>query len=123
VSSARIISRSPSETTAEQEARARAWAYVFDCYCKKEATRPGGPDAVKRSSMIRDTAIVAHEPNLLASVRELYSDLPEARILELHELQGTLWLLDYTSELAPEGEIAAAVEVTRGDEDPEGAAA
>jgi hypothetical protein len=47
MSSARIISRSPSETTAEQEARARAWAYVFDCYCKKEATRPGGPDAAK----------------------------------------------------------------------------
>jgi hypothetical protein len=47
MSSAQIISRSPSETTAEQEVRARAWAYVFDCYCKKEATRPGGPDAVK----------------------------------------------------------------------------
>jgi hypothetical protein len=47
MSSARIISRSLSETTAEREARARAWAYVFDCYRKKEATRPGGPDAAK----------------------------------------------------------------------------
>jgi hypothetical protein len=47
MSSGRIISRSLSETTVEQEARARAWAYVFDCYCKKEATRPGGPDAAK----------------------------------------------------------------------------
>jgi hypothetical protein len=37
MSSADIISRSPSETTVEQKARARAWAYVFDCYCKKEA--------------------------------------------------------------------------------------
>jgi hypothetical protein len=45
MSSGRIISRSLSETTVEQEARARA--YVFDCYCKKEATRPGGPDAAK----------------------------------------------------------------------------
>jgi hypothetical protein len=41
MSSAHIISRSPSETTAEQEARARACAYVFVCYCKKVATRPG----------------------------------------------------------------------------------
>jgi hypothetical protein len=47
MSSARIISRCLSETSAEQEARARAWAYVFDCYCKKEATRPGGSDAAK----------------------------------------------------------------------------
>ena len=26
-----------------RDARARAWAYVFDCYRKKEATRPGCP--------------------------------------------------------------------------------
>jgi hypothetical protein len=70
--------------------------------------------------MICDTAIVAHEPNQLASVRELYSRLPEARTLAPYELQGTLWLLDYTNEVAPEAEIAAAViaaamEVARGD--------
>jgi hypothetical protein len=58
---------------------------------------------------------VAHEPNLLASVRELYSRLPEARTLAPYELQGTLWLLHYTNDLAPEAEIAAAVEVARGD--------
>ena len=69
--------------------------------------------------MIRDAAIVAHEPNLLASVRELYSRLPEARNLEPCKLQGTLWLLHYTTELAPEAEIAAAVEVARDDYDPE----
>jgi hypothetical protein len=73
--------------------------------------------------MIRDRAIVAHEPNLLASVRELYSGLTETRTLEPYELQGTLWLLHYTNELAPEAEIAAAVEVARGDYNPEGAAA
>ncbi|MEJ7814976.1 MAG: hypothetical protein WKF53_07355 [Rubrobacter sp.] len=73
--------------------------------------------------MIRDTAIVAHEPNLLTSVRELYSRLPETRTLEPYELQGMLWLLHYTNELAPEAEIAAAVEVARGDYDPEGVAA
>jgi hypothetical protein len=45
-------------------------------------------------------------------VRELYYRLPEVRTLEPYELQGTLWL---TNELAPEAEIAAAVEVARGD--------
>jgi hypothetical protein len=67
--------------------------------------------------------IIQNEPNLLATIRELYSRLPEARTLEPYELQGTLWLLHYTNDLAPEGEIAAAVEVARGDYDPEGAAA
>jgi len=47
VSSARIISCSLSETTVEQEAGARAWAYVFECYRMKEATRPGGAEAAK----------------------------------------------------------------------------
>jgi hypothetical protein len=27
-----------------RDTRARAWAFVFDCYRKKEATRPGGPN-------------------------------------------------------------------------------
>jgi hypothetical protein len=65
--------------------------------------------------MISETAIVAHEPTLLASVRELYSRLPKVRTLAPYELQGTLWLLHYTNELSPEAEIAAAVEVARGD--------
>jgi hypothetical protein len=27
-----------------RDARARAWAFVFDCFYKKKATCPGGPD-------------------------------------------------------------------------------
>jgi hypothetical protein len=73
--------------------------------------------------MIRAITIVAHEPDLLASVRELYSRRPESRFLEAWELQRLLFLLSYTDGLAPEAEIAAAMEVARGDFDPEGAAA
>ena len=67
--------------------------------------------------------IVAHEPNLLASVRELYSRRPETRFREPWELQHLLLSLGYCDGLAPEAEIAAAVEVARSDYDPEGAAA
>ena len=67
--------------------------------------------------------IVAHEPNLLALVRELYSRLPETRFRGACELQHILFSLGYCDGLAPEAEIAAAVEVARGDYDPEGAAA
>jgi hypothetical protein len=73
--------------------------------------------------MIRAITIVAHEPDILASVRELYSRRPESRFLEAWELQSLLFLLNYTDGLAPEAEIAAAMEVARGDLDPEGAAA
>ena len=52
---------------------------------------------------------------LLASVRELYSRQPEAYYLEPWELQSLLWSLSYTEDLADEAEIAAAVEVARGD--------
>jgi hypothetical protein len=31
-----------------RDARARAWAFVFDCYAKKEAARRGGPDDVRK---------------------------------------------------------------------------
>jgi hypothetical protein len=65
---------------------------------------------------------IQDDSNLLAEIRELYSRLPETRTLEPYELQGTLWLLRYTDGPAPEAEIAAAVEVARGDFDPEGAA-
>ena len=65
---------------------------------------------------------IQDDPNLLAAIRELYSRLPEARTLEPYELQGTLWLLHYTNDLAPEAEITAAMEVAHGDFDPEGAA-
>ena len=73
--------------------------------------------------MIRAIAIVTHEPDLLASVRELYSRRPETRFLEAWELQHVLFSLGYCDGLAPEAEIAAAMEVARGDYDPEGAAA
>jgi hypothetical protein len=73
--------------------------------------------------MFRAIAIVTHEPDLLASVRELYSRRPESRFLEAWELQSFLFLLGYCDGLAPEAEIAAAMEVARGDFDPEGAAA
>jgi hypothetical protein len=67
--------------------------------------------------------IVAHEPGLLASVRELYSRRPEARFLEAWELQHLLFSLGYSDGLVPEAEIAAAMEVARGDFDPEEAVA
>jgi hypothetical protein len=67
--------------------------------------------------------IVAHEPNLLALVRELYSRRPETRFREAWELQHILFSLGYSDGLAPEAEIAAAMEVARGDYDPEGAVA
>jgi hypothetical protein len=52
---------------------------------------------------------------LLAAVRELYSRQPEAFYLEPWELQSLLWSLGYTEGLAGEAQIAAAVEVARGD--------
>ena len=52
---------------------------------------------------------------LLPAVRELYSCQPEAYYLESWELSSLLWSLGYTEDLAGEGEIAAAVEVARGD--------
>jgi hypothetical protein len=73
--------------------------------------------------MIRDTAIVTHEPELLALVRELYSRRREAFFLEAWELQHLLFLLGYTDGLAPEAEIAAAMEVARSDWTPDVGAA
>jgi hypothetical protein len=63
--------------------------------------------------------IVAHEPNLLASVRELYSRRPETRFREAWELQHLLFSLGYTDDLADEAEIAAAIEVARTDWTPD----
>jgi hypothetical protein len=39
VDSARVVSHPPSTASPEQvrDARARAWAFAFDCYRKKEA--------------------------------------------------------------------------------------
>jgi hypothetical protein len=67
--------------------------------------------------------IVAHEQNLLALVRELYSRHPEYWHHETWELQHVLYSLGYTDGLVEEAEIAAAVEVARTDWFPgEGAA-
>jgi len=73
--------------------------------------------------MIRAIAIVTHEPDLLALVREPSSRRPETRFREAWELQHILFSLGYCDGLIPEAEIAVAVEVARGDLDPEGAAA
>jgi len=52
---------------------------------------------------------------LLPSLRDLYSRLPEMYDLEPWELQSALFVLGYTEDLASEAEIAAAVEVARTD--------
>jgi hypothetical protein len=52
---------------------------------------------------------------LLPAVRDLYSRLPETYHLELWEMQHVLFSLGYVDDLADEAEIAAAVEVARGD--------
>jgi hypothetical protein len=52
---------------------------------------------------------------LLPAVRDLYSRLPEYRHRQPWELQWMLYALNYTDELENEEEIAAAVEVARGD--------
>lgn len=67
--------------------------------------------------------IVAYEPNLLASVRELYSRRPETRFREAWELQHLLFSLGYSDGLVPEAEIVAAVEVARSDWMPDEGAA
>ena len=69
-----------------------------------------------------DQAYHDKSPNLLALVRELYSRRPETRGLEPWELQHVLFSLGYTADLAPEADIAAAMEVARTDWDPDRAA-
>jgi hypothetical protein len=88
---------------------------------KRAAPKPP-PKMPERTRMLAPKPIV-HDSGLLPAIRELYSRLPETRVLEPYELQGTLWLLRYTDDLASEAQIAAAVEVARTDFDPEGAAA
>jgi hypothetical protein len=48
------------------------------------------------------------------AIRDLYSRLPEMYYREPWELQHVLFSLGYTNDLADEAEIAAAVEVARG---------
>jgi hypothetical protein len=51
----------------------------------------------------------------LPMIRELYSRHPEILYLEPYELQSILWSLGYCEAMVPEAEIAAAIEVARGD--------
>jgi hypothetical protein len=67
--------------------------------------------------------IVAHEPDLLPKLRELYSRLPETRFREAWELQHHLFSLGYSDGLVPEAEIAAAIDVARTDWMPDEGAA
>jgi hypothetical protein len=53
--------------------------------------------------------------HLLPAIRELYSRRPEYLDHEAWELVHVLYSLNYTDDLAGEAEIAAAVEVARGD--------
>jgi hypothetical protein len=53
--------------------------------------------------------------SLLASVRDLYSCLPETYHLEPWELQHVRFSLGYTDDLADQAGIAAAIEVARSD--------
>jgi hypothetical protein len=90
---------------------------------RKRRLSGAAPTTEAKLRRISPLNIVGHEANLLTSVRELYSHRPEAHFLEAWELQSLLFLLGYTNGLAPEAEIAAAMDVARGDFDPEGAAA
>jgi hypothetical protein len=65
--------------------------------------------------MIRAITIVAHEPDLLPKVRELYSRRPETRFREPWELQHVLFSLGYTNGLTDEAEIDAAIKTARTD--------
>jgi hypothetical protein len=53
---------------------------------------------------------------LLPAIRELYSRRPEYFHHESWELVHVLYSLNYTDDLVGEAEIAAAVEVARGDD-------
>jgi hypothetical protein len=52
---------------------------------------------------------------LLPAIRDLYSRLPEMYYRQPWELQHVLFSLGYVDDLADEAQIAAAVEVARGD--------
>jgi hypothetical protein len=73
--------------------------------------------------MIRAMNIIANEPDLLASVREVYSRLPETYYREPWEMQHILFSLGYTDELAEEAEIDAAIKIARTDWTPDEGAA
>jgi len=59
--------------------------------------------------------VLVNAAQLLPALRDLYSRLPEMYFRQAWELQHVLFSLGYTDDLAEEAEIAAAVEVARGD--------
>jgi len=59
--------------------------------------------------------VLVNATQLLPALRDLYSRLPEMYFRQPWEVQMILYSLNYTDELEDEGEIAAAVEVVRGD--------
>jgi hypothetical protein len=69
--------------------------------------------------MIAPTRIIADDHDLLPHVRGFFSRFPEYHRCEAWELQWLLFALRYTDGLAPEAEIAAAIEVARTDLDPD----
>jgi len=67
--------------------------------------------------------ILLDELDVPALVREIYSSSPDIRYREPYALRCLLWCLGYSEDLIPESEIAAAMEVARGDFDPDEGAA
>ena len=59
--------------------------------------------------------MLVNATQLLPALRDLYSRLPEMYFRQPWEVQMIPYSLNYTDELEDEGEIAAAVEVVRGD--------
>jgi hypothetical protein len=59
--------------------------------------------------------VLVNAAQLLPALRDLYSRLPEMYFRQPWELQMILYSLNYTDELEDEAQIAAAVEVARGD--------
>jgi hypothetical protein len=61
----RLVDRQPvrREITPEQscDVRARAWAYVFTCYAKKKAARPGGPEDAKETKSVRARTSISRQ--------------------------------------------------------------
>jgi len=62
--SARIVTQSPSDISPEQarDARARAWAFVFQCWQAKKmaAERTPQPDGRDGTTLVRITKEVVH---------------------------------------------------------------
>ena len=92
---------------------------------RKEAVSPtrAASKMRERIRMLAPTHIVHDPPCLLASVRELYSRLPETYYRELWELQHILYSLGYTDDLADEVKIDAGIKIARTDWTPDEGAA